>query len=148
MVFKGNTGVYERIYRFSSKWARKKRNNDDIFLRGRAWQCVWFLEARSENECEKWHFLVWNRVRIGRTGQQPQTKIPRITSGTLTRKLRWNLDITKGQGTNLRASSPGRSSSGTEKRAPELHEELDCEHPSDFEENKRLGRTSGERRSP
>ena len=24
MVFEGNTGVYERIYRFNSKWLRKK----------------------------------------------------------------------------------------------------------------------------
>ena len=26
-----------------------------------------FLEVRSENGCEKWHFLVWNRVRIWRS---------------------------------------------------------------------------------
>ena len=32
------------------------------------------LEARSENECEKWHFLAWNRVRIWRTGRYTLTK--------------------------------------------------------------------------
>ena len=47
----GFRGLYlcERIHRFNFKWGRKR---------------VWILEARSENECEKWHLLVWNRVRI------------------------------------------------------------------------------------
>ena len=33
-----------------------------------------FLEARSENVCEKWHFLVRSRVRIWRTGRHTPTK--------------------------------------------------------------------------
>ena len=94
--------------------------------------------------------IFWSEIGsgLGELDSTPPPKIPRITSGTLTRKLQWNLDITKGQGTNPRASFPGRSGGGTEKKAPERPGELDCEHPSDFEENKRLGRTSGEWRGP
>ena len=36
----------------------------------------YFLEARSENGCKKWHFLVWNRVRIWRTERRISTKNP------------------------------------------------------------------------
>ena len=35
-------------------------NNNDI---------IYFLVDRSENEWGKWHFLVWNKFRIWRTGQ-------------------------------------------------------------------------------
>ena len=35
---------------------------------------VWILEARAENGCEIWHFLVWNRVRIWRARQHTSTK--------------------------------------------------------------------------
>ena len=35
---------------------------------------IWILEVWSENECGKWHFLVWNRVRIWRTGRHTPTK--------------------------------------------------------------------------
>ena len=34
---------------------------------------VWILEDWSENGCGKWHFLVWNRVRIWRTGWHTPT---------------------------------------------------------------------------
>ena len=33
------------------------------------------FEARSENECGKWHFWVWNRVWIWSTGQPTPPKI-------------------------------------------------------------------------
>ena len=33
-----------------------------------------FLEARSENGCEKWNFLVWNKVKIWRTVWHTPTK--------------------------------------------------------------------------
>ena len=67
------------ICRLDSKWIRKKEyhanskwilrnlsnlSNDDIKT---VWKSVWILEARSENGFGKWHFLVWNRVRIWRT---------------------------------------------------------------------------------
>ena len=38
-------------------------------FRGQVWKRVWILEARSENGYGKWHVLVWNRVRIWRTGR-------------------------------------------------------------------------------
>ena len=38
------------------------------------WRQVWILEARSENGCAKWHFWVWNRVGIWRTGRHTPTK--------------------------------------------------------------------------
>ena len=75
MFFKGTTGVYVRIYCFSSKWVRKRekytnskwilRNvfcccsnlcNDDIISWRPGLRKGIHLEARSENGCEKWHF--------------------------------------------------------------------------------------------
>ena len=38
------------------------------------WKWVWISEARSENGCGKWHFLVWNRVRVWRSGRHTPTK--------------------------------------------------------------------------
>ena len=38
------------------------------------WNRVWILETRSENGCGKWHFFVWNRVRIWRTERHIPTK--------------------------------------------------------------------------
>ena len=90
----GITGVYERIYRFNSKWVRKKEeysnskgnlrnlfcfcsnlsNDDIIILRCQVWKRVWILQARSESRWEKWYHLVWNRVRIWRTRQHTSTK--------------------------------------------------------------------------
>ena len=35
---------------------------------------VWIFEASSENGCGKWHFLLWNRVMIWRTGRHTLTK--------------------------------------------------------------------------
>ena len=35
---------------------------------------VWIFEARSENGCVKWHFLVWNWVWIWRGGRHTPTK--------------------------------------------------------------------------
>ena len=43
------------------------------------WKRVWILEARSEKGCGKWHFLIWNRVRIWRTGRHTP---PIITKST------------------------------------------------------------------
>ena len=93
MVFKGTTGVYERIYCFISKWIRKKEkyanskwilrnlfccwsnlSNHDIIskrpglrvgmnFRGQVWKLVWKL-----------HFLVSNMVSIWRTGWHTPTK--------------------------------------------------------------------------
>ena len=40
-------------------------NNNDI---------IYFLVDRSENGWGKWHFLVWNKFRIWRTGQHTPTK--------------------------------------------------------------------------
>ena len=44
---------------------------------------VWILEDWSENGCGKRHFLVWNRVRIWRTGRRtpPPSRIPRSPLG-------------------------------------------------------------------
>ena len=41
---------------------------------GQVWKRVWILEVWSENGCRKLHFLVWNRVRIWRTGKHTLTK--------------------------------------------------------------------------
>ena len=96
MVFEGTTGVYERIYRFRSKWVKKKEkyvNSKWIFrtffgccsnlsnndIRGQVWKRVWILEAGSENGCEKWHILVWSRGGIWRTGRHTLPRIPRST---------------------------------------------------------------------
>ena len=49
-------------------------SNDDTILEGQVWEWVWVLEANSENGCEKWHFLVWNRVWIWRIGRHTPTK--------------------------------------------------------------------------
>ena len=35
---------------------------------------ITYTKARSENGCGKWHFLVWNTVRIWRTGRHTPTK--------------------------------------------------------------------------
>ena len=98
MVFKGTTGVYERIYCFISKWIRKKEkyanskwilrnlfccwsnlSNHDIIskrpglrvgmnFRRQVWKRVWKL-----------HFLVSNMVSIWRTGWQPHQEFPGYT---------------------------------------------------------------------
>ena len=50
-----------------------------------------FIEAKSENGCGKWHFLVRNRVRIWRTGWYTPTKnsqeYPPPLGSTYTRRL-------------------------------------------------------------
>ena len=51
---------------FNSKWIRKKEICELAFL-FKEWRHN-FLEVGAENRCKKWHFLVWNRVRIWRTG--------------------------------------------------------------------------------
>ena len=52
------------------------------FLRGPVWKRVWILEARSKNGCEKWHFLVWNRVKIfGDRAADPPPRTPKSTPG-------------------------------------------------------------------
>ena len=68
---------------------RSNLSNDDIISvdvntyvvfcdHPQVWKQVWILEARSENGCEKWHFLVWNRVRIRRTSlHEPPPPPPR-----------------------------------------------------------------------
>ena len=74
--------MYEGIYRFNSKWVRKKEKcpNSKWILRNPFSWCSnlsngdSFLEAESEHGCEKWHFLVWNRVRIWRTGRHTPTE--------------------------------------------------------------------------
>ena len=38
------------------------------------WKRVWTLEARAENGFGRWHFWVWDRVRIWRTGRQIPNK--------------------------------------------------------------------------
>ena len=38
------------------------------------WKRIWILEVWSEKGCGKWHVLVWNRVRIWRTGRHTPTK--------------------------------------------------------------------------
>ena len=50
------------------------------------WLLWWhnFLEARSENRCEKLHYLVWNRVRIWRIGRHtPSVNSQEYTPGSL-----------------------------------------------------------------
>ena len=40
MVFEGTTGVYERIYRFNSKWVRKKEKYAIFKWTGRMFLCL------------------------------------------------------------------------------------------------------------
>ena len=50
-------------------------SNDDVILpKGQVWKRVWILEFWSENGSVKWYFLVWNRVRVLRTGRHTSTK--------------------------------------------------------------------------
>ena len=42
--------------------------------KGQVWKREWILEVWTENGCGNWHFLVWNRVRIWRTGRHTPTK--------------------------------------------------------------------------
>ena len=48
-------------------------------LRSQVLKWVWILETRSENGFGKWHFLVWRRVRIWRTGRRSPLRISRRT---------------------------------------------------------------------
>ena len=41
---------------------------------GQVRKWVWILEIWSENGCGKWHILVWNKLRIRRTGRHTPTK--------------------------------------------------------------------------
>ena len=43
-------------------------------VQGQVWKRVWIFEARSENRCGKWHFLVWNWVWNWRCGRHTPTK--------------------------------------------------------------------------
>ena len=83
MVFEGTIGAYERIYRFNSKWIRKKKKYTNsqciwiIFLfahwieemmtwflpNGQVWKRVWILEVWSENGSVKLNFfgLKWGK---------------------------------------------------------------------------------------
>ena len=102
MIFERTTGVYKRIYRFKSKWVRKKERNMRIWNGFEEFFCllsnpsndniisfkrqglkrVWILEVWSENGCGKLHFLVWNRVRIWRTGcGTPHQEFPVVPPG-------------------------------------------------------------------
>ena len=93
----GLTGLYERLYRFNSRWVRKKENVKNMRIRnglknfefvyaliyvmitkvlpkGHVWKQVWISEVWSENECGKLYFLLWNRFRNWRTGRRTPTK--------------------------------------------------------------------------
>ena len=52
-----------------------RSNLNNIFLpKGQVWKRVWILEIWSENGCGKLHLLIWNRVRIWKTGRHTPTK--------------------------------------------------------------------------
>ena len=89
MTFEETTGVYERIFRFSSKWIRNWRvickfpvelrkpfSWRSIIFACEVWKRAWILEARSENGCGK-----WNKIGLGfrKPGAHPPPRIPRIT---------------------------------------------------------------------
>ena len=46
----------------------------NVGVQGQVWKLVWILEVWSENEFGKWHFLVWNMVKIWRTWWHTPTK--------------------------------------------------------------------------
>ena len=77
--FRGNYRTVWTYCRFSSKLVRKREipyANSKRILRDPFCCCSYlsnFLEARSENGSEKWHFLVRNKVRMRRTGRQTLT---------------------------------------------------------------------------
>ena len=54
------------------------------------------FEARSENECGKWHFWVWNRVWIWSTRQHTPTKISQKHPPPPTRAWSGTQDLRKG----------------------------------------------------
>ena len=46
----------------------------NVGVQGQVWKLVWILEVWSENGFGKWHFLVWNMVKIWRTWWHTPTK--------------------------------------------------------------------------
>ena len=87
MVFEGTTGLYERLYRFNSRWVLRKKEK---YGNSKKW--IWrifslFLRSNLSNDDKRpglktgveLHFWVWNRVRIWRTGGTPSPRIHRST---------------------------------------------------------------------
>ena len=76
MVFERTTRVYERIHSFNSKWVRKKEKyaNSKWILRNLLCCCS-NLSNNGIIFLQKWYFLVWNRVRIWRTGRHSHVSI-------------------------------------------------------------------------
>ena len=82
MVFEGTTGLYERLYRFNSRWVLRKKEK---YGNSKKW--IWrifslFLRSNLSDDDKRpdlktgveLHFWVWNRVRIWRTGRHTLTK--------------------------------------------------------------------------
>ena len=60
---------------------------------------MWILEVRSEEGCGKWHFLVWNKVRIWRTRlHTPTENYPEYPLGSETALSFFNFLIVKVMG--------------------------------------------------
>ena len=76
--FWGNYGSVWTYLSFHFQMCKKEGEicEKEIFFVGVESKKWWdnFLEARSENGCEKWNFLVWNTVTIWRTVQHTPTK--------------------------------------------------------------------------
>ena len=75
VVLEDTTRVNEPIYRFNSKWIRKKLKYANLMRILRNIFCWNLLAARSEKGCEKCFYLVWYKVRIGEPGGTP---LPRV----------------------------------------------------------------------
>ena len=77
VVFEGTTRVYERIYRYNPKWVRKEEKHANSKW---IWRIYWLRSSLSNDNMKseigygKKDFLVWNRVRIWRTGRHTPNK--------------------------------------------------------------------------
>ena len=106
--FRGNAWTY---LSFQSQMNKKEREICEFevdFNKSFCWHSnlsndnIISAYVTSENECGKWQFLVWNRVRIWRTGQHtPYQEFPKIspraipllTPATQARLARWTTKI-------------------------------------------------------
>ena len=90
MVYEGITVVHQCVRCFNSKWKKcnmrirkyisrnryrfSLSNDDTISVLCKRVMLRFVTTSMTENGCGKWHFLVWNRVRIRRTGRHTPTK--------------------------------------------------------------------------
>ena len=68
-------GEFEMDFKKSFCWRSNLSTGDIISVLCKHVMLRFVTSSRSENGCGNWHFLVWNRVRIWRTGRHIPTKM-------------------------------------------------------------------------